>query len=106
MELHARTFPQIYRYLRIVFQWTNSLVELPASLELVQSISQMSLHRGDGCGDEEWLQKIPSYKNVLLGFAMGHFYLQTLQNAAKSFPDINIGGFQPVGYLSATTIAI
>ena len=50
-------------------------------------------------------KKLASYMNSLIGLSYGHFQLKSLQNLAKSIPDINIHlvrGIQPVGYLSAT----
>ena len=47
--------------------------------------------------------------NRQIGLSCGHFQLLSLQNVAKSIPDINIHlarRFQPVGYLSARTRAI
>ena len=74
----------------------------------------MSLCRAGEAGGG-WLagysiaKKLTSYKNGQTGLSCGHFQLLSLQNVAKSIPDINIHlarRFQPVGYLSASTRAI
>ena len=52
-------------------------------------------------------KKLTSYMKGQIGLSCRHFQLLSLQNVAKSIPDINIHlarRFQPVGYLSASTM--